>query len=394
MSKPFYQFFSPVKIIAGHKALEHVPFELAGLNCSRLMVVTDRGVVQAKLLEQLFAVFDDAQVSIAALYDNVPADSSLDTVCEATQIYRQQQCNGILAVGGGSVIDTAKVVNILASEGGDDPVVHSGAHRLKRPLKPLCVIPTTSGTGSEVTSVAVISDTKNGVKIPFLSDFLLPTMAVLDGRMTLTLPPAITAMTAMDALTHAVEAYTCIGANPLSDAYAVSAIDKISRHLLNVVANPDNLEGRLELAQAAAMAGIAFSNSMVGMVHALGHALGAVCHLPHGLCMSLFLPAVLRYNQDKPGNRTGDLLQPLLGEEVCMATPRQLRCERTIVAIEQLKEDLHKLCALPRTLKETGKVSRAQLAHIARLAADDGTVIFNPKEVDFDDMVAVLERAW
>ena len=149
--------------------------------------------------------------------------------------------------------------------------------------------------------VAVISDTDKGVKLPFTSYFLMPNAAILDPRMTQTLPPHITAMTGMDALTHAVEAYTCLGHNPVSDAFATAAIRKVSENLMKVMDSPKDADGRLELAQASTMAGVAFSNSMVGLVHALGHSLGAVCHIPHGLCMSLFLPYVLEYNKEVNG---------------------------------------------------------------------------------------------
>ena len=293
MSKPYYEFFCPVKTIAGHQALEHLPFELAALSCSRPMVITDKGVRGAGLLALVEAIFAASHAPITVVYDDVPPDSSLSTVRTAAASYRAHGCDALIAIGGGSVIDTAKTVNILVSEGGDDLLQYAGAHNLKRALKPLFVIPTTSGTGSEVTMVAIITDLEAGVKIPFTSYYLLPNAAVLDPRMTLTLPPLITASTAMDALTHAIEAYTGLAANPMSDAYATVAIQKVSRNLLAVMDNPKDAQGRLELAQASTMAGIAFSNSMVGLVHALGHSIGAICHLPHGMCMGILLPYVL-----------------------------------------------------------------------------------------------------
>jgi alcohol dehydrogenase len=173
----------------------------------------------------------------------------------------------IVAVGGGSVMDTAKGVNIVVSENADDLMQFSGAGNLTRPLKPLVAIPTTAGTGSEVTLVAVIADPARNLKMPFTSYFLMPDIAVLDPRMTLTLPPAITAATAMDALTHAIEAYTCLAKNPLSDAHAQLAIELIGQNLLKVINVPENANGRLALAVAATLAGVAFSNAMVGMVH-------------------------------------------------------------------------------------------------------------------------------
>jgi alcohol dehydrogenase len=212
--------------------------------------------------------------------------------------------------------------------------------------------------------------------------------------MTLTLPPHITAMTAMDAMTHAVEAFTCLGANPISDAYATGAIRKISENLLKVMDNPSDADGRLELAQASTMAGIAFSNSMVGLVHSLGHSLGAVCHLPHGLCMSLFLPYVLEYNQDVNGERIGELLLPLAGADVYATTPRNERAKKAIATIRHFRDELYSRCKLPRTLSETGKVQQSQLEQVAELTIDDGSIIFNPKETDREEALAILKRAW
>lgn len=392
--KSFYEFFCPVKIIAGLQALEHMPFELSMLQSKRPMVITDKGVIGAGLLRHVENAFIDTGIVIAAVFDDVPPDSSLETVREAARVFRDNDCDAILAVGGGSVIDTSKGVNILVTEGGDDLEKFSGAHHLKRPLRPLFVVPTTAGTGSEATMVAVISDKQKGVKIPFSSYFLMPNAAVLDPRMTLTLPPHITAMTAMDAMTHAIEAYTGLAQNPLSEAFASRAIRKISENLLKVMDNPGDAQGRLALAQASTMAGVAFSNSMVGMVHSLGHSLGALCHLPHGLCMNLFLPYVLEYNKDLNSEKLGELLLPLCGPEVFAATPREERADKAIAHIRWLRDELYVRCKLPRTLVETGKVTEEELPALAEMALNDGSIVFNPKEADLDDLSRVLRAAW
>lgn len=316
------------------------------------------------------------------------------TVRRAAELYRENNCDAIIAVGGGSVIDTSKATNILVSEGGDDLLQYSGAHNLPRPLKPFFVIPTTSGTGSEVTMVAVVSDTEKNVKMPFASYYLMPHAAILDPRMTQTLPPHLTAMTAMDAMTHAIEAYSCMAANPISDAYATAAIKKISSNLFNVLDNPSDEQGRLELAQASTMAGIAFSNSMVGLVHSLGHALGAVAHLPHGLCMNLFLPYVLEYNKDVNADKIAELLLPLAGADVYAQTPAHLRADKTISTLLAIRDRLYALTKLPRTLQETGKVSEAQLDEVAEKALNDGSIIYNPKEANLEELKAILKKAW
>ncbi|OEY67306.1 iron-containing alcohol dehydrogenase [Marinobacter sp. X15-166B] len=390
----YYEFFCPVKVIAGKAALEHIPYELSGLGASRPLLITDQGVRAAGLLDPVMAACDEGGLRIVTIYDKVPPDSSTTVVRDIAAIYRAEHCDSIIAVGGGSSIDTAKAVNILVSEGGEDIAAYSGAGILKRALKPFFAVPTTAGTGSEVTSIAVITDTEKSVKLPFTSPFLLPNAAIIDPRMTLTLPPQITAATAMDAMTHAIEAFTGMAKNPLSDAYATAAIQKISGALLTVMAEPKNATARLELAQASTMAGIAFSNSMVGLVHALGHATGALCHLPHGLCMSLYLPYALEYNLESIREPLGELLLYLEGADTYAATPPIRRAEAAISAIRRLRDELYQRCRLPRTLEETGKVTRSQLNTIARRALDDGAIIFNPKEVTYEDAIAVLERAW
>ena len=394
MAKPYYEFFCPVKVISGHAALEHIPFELATLGAKRPLIITDKGVRANNLLAPIEAAFEMADAAIVAIFDDVPPDSSLGTVRSAAKLYRENHCDAIIAVGGGSVIDTSKATNILVSEGGDDLLKYSGAHNLPKPLKPFFVIPTTSGTGSEVTMVAVVSDTEKNVKMPFASYYLMPHAAILDPRMTQTLPPHLTAMTAMDALTHAVEAYTCMAANPISDAYATAAVKKISSHLFNVLDNPNDAQGRLELAQASTMAGIAFSNSMVGIVHSLGHSLGAVVHLPHGLCMNLFLPYVLEYNKEVNGDKIADLLLPLAGADIYAQTPAHLRADKTIATILTMRDRIYSLTKLPRTLRETGKISEAQLDEVAEKALNDGSIIYNPKEATLEDLKSILKKAW
>jgi alcohol dehydrogenase len=392
--KSYFEFFCPVKVISGHMALEHIPFELAALGATRPMIITDKGVRTNHLLAPLEATFTDADSQIAVIFDEVPPDSSLQTVRAAAKLYRDNQCDAIIAVGGGSVIDTSKGVNILVSEGGNDLMKYSGAHNLPKPLKPFFVVPTTAGTGSEVTMVAVIADPEKNLKMPFTSYHLMPNAAILDPRMTQTLPPHITAMTAMDALTHAIEAYTCLGHNPISDAYATAAMKKISENLIFVLDNPKDVDGRLELAQASTMAGIAFSNSMVGLVHSIGHATGAVAHVPHGMAMSLYLPYVLEYNLDMNHARTADLLLYLAGADVYAATPAEKRAQTAIRYIRDLRDTLYERTKLPRTLEETGKVQKSQLNEIAAKALDDGSIIYNPKEANLNDIKAILKKAW
>ena len=390
----FYESFCPVKVLAGTSALEHMAFELRALGAERPMIVTDKGVVAVGLLEHVTTALEEGGIEVGAIFDDVPPDSSTKIVTQGAQIWRDSNCDSIIAVGGGSVMDTSKGINILASENASDLSAYTGAGALKRPLRPSFAIPTTAGTGSEVTLVAVISDKERGVKLPFASPFLLPNAAIVDPRMTLSLPPHLTAATAMDAMTHAIEAYICMAKNPISDAYATAAIKKISENLLAVIDDPKNVEGRLALAEAATMAGIAFSNSMTGVVHSIGHQLGALCHLHHGACMSLLLPYALEYNLEASAQDIGELLLHLEGAESYARTPAPERARAAIRSIRRLRDALHERCGLPRTLTETHKVEREQLPTLARMTLDDGALAFNPVEVDYEDALGLLERAW
>ena len=397
----YYEYCCRVKIVSGHRTLEKIPDLLDGLGASRPMIVTDAGVAGAGLVDIVTGAMAE-KIAVGAVADDVPSDSDITLVNRLAGVYRSQNCDALIAVGGGSVMDTAKGINVLVSENGDDLARFAGAGALKHRLKPLIAVPTTAGTGSEVTLVAVVADHAQNKKIIFNSYFLLPDAAVLDPRMTLTLPAGVTAATAMDALAHAVEAYTCLAKNPLSDAHALAAIRLISRHLPGVVKQPDDPEGRLALANAATLAGMAFSNSMVGMVHSLGHTVGAICGVPHGVCMAILLPYGLEYNMHKNGQHTAQLLLPLAGSDVYARTPKHLRAESVVAGIRQLNQDLHDATAgvHPRFFKEvTGRdgepmVPEERLPLIAEHAVNDGSIVYNPEALDTGDCLAVMRSAW
>ncbi len=390
----YYDFFCPVKLLAGEQALEQLASELASLGARRPLLLTDKGVNATGLATLLANVLAEGDLPVAAIWDEIPADSSTAVVERIAKRYRELDCDSLVALGGGSVIDTAKAVNILTSMGGDHLLDYSGAGCLSRPLKPLAVVPTTAGTGSEVTLVAVIKDEASGRKVPFTSPFLLPQLAVLDPRLTQGLPLNITAATAMDAMTHAIEAFIGTAKNPVSDALALMAVEKIASALPQIIHDPQNKQLRLQLAEGSTLAGMAFSNSMVGLVHALGHSLGARCHLPHGLCMNLFLPTVLDYNRPEMDSELARLLLPLVGAERFAATPAHQRAEATITAIRTLRDTLWQAVKLPRTMSEAGVSDRSLLTEIRDLAINDGAMLFNRKDADREQLLTLLERVW
>jgi alcohol dehydrogenase len=395
----YYEYCNRVKIVSGHDVLESIPKFLALLKSTKPLLISDKGVVSIGLVSIVSSAMDMQNI---AVYDNVPADSDLQTIKEIAQFYRLNRCDSIIAVGGGSVIDTAKGVNILVSLGGDNLMVYAGAGKVKSKLNPFIVVPTTSGTGSEVTIAAVIADHSRNVKLGFVSYNLLPDYAILDSRMTQTLPPHLTALTAMDALTHACEAYTCLAKNPISDANALLAIRLISSNIIKSIENPNDLDSRLALAHASALAGAAFSNAMVGMVHTLGHATGGVCHAAHGTCMSIFLPYGLEYNLGKISGLVSELLYPLAGEEVYKSTPKEQRALKTIQIVRDFNQKLYDITngRHARYLNEIKDrdgnliVPKDKLPEIARTAMGDASQFYNPEELDYNDFLMVLESAW
>lgn len=394
MIPSYYEFLNSVKIISGFKALEHIPSELQNLGGKRPLLITNDFLIKIGLVKTVLDAFGQCDITIGAIYDSVPPDSSVKVVNEASKIYRENKCDSIIAVGGGSVIDTAKGLSILITEDTDDLIKFMGAEILtKKRAVPFIVIPTTAGTGSEVTLVAVIANPERNVKMEFVSYNLLPDVAVLDPRMTKSLPPKMTASTGMDALTHAIEAYTCIQKNPLSDAYAFAAIKIIGENIISAVEDGENEIVRLAMANASLMAGAAFSNSMVGMVHAIGHACGGVSHIPHGDAMNILLPYCMEYNIEAVGDLYGEILLPLCGVEVYASTPKDERGKKCIEAVRQLQIKLRNLSGLTLSLKEAG-VKEKDLPNIANTALNDGALIMNPKEADFNDIMEILKEAY
>jgi len=397
----YYEFCCRVKLVAGHDALEKIPALLADMGAKNPLIITDKGVAAAGLITIVSQALQD-RVSASLVADNVPPDSDLKVVNQLARLYQDNACDSIIAVGGGSVMDTAKGVNIVVSENATDLMAFSGVGALNRQLKPLVAVPTTAGTGSEVTLVAVIKDHDKHLKMIFTSYFLLPSVSILDSRMTMTMPPFITAMTGMDAMSHAMEGYYCIQKNPLSDTHSLAAVNMIYKYLPVVTKNPADKDGRLAMAVAACLAGISFSNSMVGLVHNLGHATGAVCGVPHGICMAILLPYGLEYNMHKCEETIAELLLPMAGEVVYLDTPKEQRAQKVVSIIRQMNQDLNSITGgrHARCFQEVkdrdGRpmVPRDILPQIAKAALMDGASTYNPEDTDYNDNLMVLEAAW
>ncbi len=388
----YFEFQNPTKIAAGLQALSSLPGELEKLGISNPLVITDKGIVQHGLLKKVTTAMGNKQQMLELVFDEVPPDSSIETVNSAAKLYRKKNCDGIIAIGGGSVIDTAKGVNIVISENTSDLMQFRGHDRLKMRQQPLVVIPTTSGTGSEVTLVAVVSNPKKKQKMLFTSSLLQPCLTLLDPEMTVSLPPHLTAATGMDALTHAIEAYSCLQKNPFSDAYAQTSIQLVSEHLTKVVENGNDKQGRYLLALASTAAGVAFSNSMVGAVHGLGHTVGAISHVHHGMAMAILLPHVMEYNLDKLADVYAEIL-PWLDNKCPKDLSNKEAAQKVISWVHNKNKELNKLCKMPISLGEAG-VKKESLQQIAKQSLNDGAMIANPKEIDASDALKILEDAF
>jgi alcohol dehydrogenase len=390
MIPEYYEFSCQVKIISGLKALSNLPFEMDLLGAHRALIVTDQGVVNAGLIKQVTSAFEGSNCEIGAIFDQTPPDSSKDIVNQVARLYRENNCDCFVAVGGGSSMDTAKCANMIVTEGTDDLMSFQGAERLKKPMKPFVAIPTTAGTGSEVTLAAVIYDADTNTKMAFTSYRLLPDVAILDPKMTMTMPAKITAATAMDALTHAVEAYYCLGKNPVSDSFSKAAITLIMENLLKCIQNPGDEGARLAMANAALLAGISFSNSMVGVVHSLAHACGGVARVPHGVANAILLPWGMENNLEKAGHIIAELA-PLLGAEAKGSQMDQAKA--AIQAVRDMQKRLKEMADLPTALRDAG-VKEDQLEDIARAAINDGAVTYNPEDVTYETALEILKKAF
>ena len=390
----YFEFQNAVKLLCGESALERLANELEHLGARAPMLLSDAVLAKIGTMQQVVDAMAAEGCTPACTFTDIPVDSSLKVVNDIAALYRSSGCDSLVAVGGGSVIDTAKGVRLVLSQEAEDILAIGGVENLVRgQYIPFVVVPTTAGTGSECTGVAVIRNDANGVKMEFLSPFVEPDVAVIDPRTTAGLPPRATASTGFDAMVHAIEACTCLQANPMSTAYGTTAIKLICENLEEATRNGSDKKARYAMAVASTMAGIAFSNSMVGAVHAIGHALGGVCHVPHAVAMTILLPHVMRFNLERCTESYAALLPWLVGMDAAMTTPAEKRAEAAIDAVEELARRLNALCGLPLTLKEAG-VSRDDFAKVAEFAVNDGALIVNPRAADESQVIEILNAAY
>ncbi len=373
----------------------------------RPLIVTDPGIKQAGLLDKLCGYLDSAPLNSQSgsqpssqfnskinysLFTAVVADPPEAVVQQALAVAQAEHADGVIGLGGGSSLDTAKLVALMAQSGETLQDIY-GVEQAKGPRLPLILIPTTAGTGSEVTAVAIVT-TGETTKMGVVSPFLYPDVAILDAELTLGLPPQVTAMTGIDAMVHAVEAYTSVHKkNPYSDMLARQALQLMAGNIISATQQGDNLEARQAMLLGACLAGQAFANAPVAAVHALAYPLGGHYHIPHGLSNSLVLPQVLAFNASVAADLYAELATFVLPELTNQSSENlsaEQRCQRLIDYFTQLIKQLD----LPASLSEAS-VPEADLPLLAAEAMQQQRLLINnPRPVSEADALAIYRAAY
>ncbi len=390
--KDFYQFSAPTRVIAGRELLDSVGFEFAKEGARRVLLVTDAGIRATGLVERVVAGVSDGGLEVAAIFDAVPQDSDSAVVAAIAELARETGADSFLALGGGSVIDSAKVANVLFTHGGEArdwegyyglPRADEGAGRALE-LAPLAAIPTTAGTGSEVSFAAVIKDREAQLKYQIGDFALIPRLAILDPASTATLPQAIAAATGMDAMTHAIEGYVSRDWNAHTDAYALHALRLIRANLERAVHDGEET-ARGNMLIAASLAIAPTTSGALGIAHSLSHPCGAVYNVAHGVANAINLPATIEYNAaggEDIAARYRDVAE-LLGVEP--------RGEVGHALAEHVRELVSSL-GLPTRLSQVG-VPEAGIPQLVEGAMGDACTLVNPRVPSAEDLAELYRLA-
>jgi alcohol dehydrogenase class IV len=378
----------PSEIVIAGAASERVGEVAAKLGMRRPVVVTDPCLAERDPVQRTLELLERVHLA-PRVYADVRPDPTTGNVEDALAIVTEHGGDGVIAVGGGSSLDTGKAVAVMATNGGSVGD-YAGYHRIPNEGLPLIGVPTTAGTGSEVTRVAVITDTERSVKMMILDDHLLCSAALVDFELTVTCPPALTAHVGIDSLTHAIEAYVSRKANPVTDLWALRAASLIAGSLRRAFEQPDDREARAALALGATLAGMAFSNASVALVHGMSRPIGAHFHLPHGLSNALLLPAVTRFSLPGAPERYATVARQMrvAGQD----DSDRVACQRLVDALRRLNEDLGvgKLRELGAERERFDAVKR----EMADAALASGSPAFNPRVPDADEIVRLYEEVF
>jgi len=379
-----FQFLLTAKILVESGLRQKTGEHLAALGLNKVLLVTDPGVKSAGLLEPVYSSLQQAQITFAEIAD-VKANPRAEPINQAANRFRGQGFNGLLAVGGGSAMDAAKALAVLLTHNGNIED-YEGAFKLKNPVLPVVAIPTTAGTGSEVTFFSVITDSKRQSKITLLDDRIGPVLALLDTDISASLPPAIAATTGIDALTHAIEAYTGKLANPISDGLALQAIRLIAQNLKAAVLDKDNAHAREQMLIASLMAGMAFANADIASVHCISESIGGLYDTQHGVGNAIFLPFVFAHNQEADIKRHADVAYAL---GIDPTLPPELAAQAAVDWLFALNRALN----IPR-FADLPKVREEDFPLIAEKSKNNISDSTNIRPMTQDSYLALLRAAW
>lgn len=391
--KDFYQFSAPTRVIAGRDLLASTGFEFAKEGAHRVLLITDTVIRATGLADRVIEGLQDGGLEVAAIFDAVPQDSDSAAVAAAAELARESAADSFLALGGGSVMDSAKVANLLFTHGGQArewegyyglPRADDGAGRAFE-LAPLACIPTTAGTGSEVSFAAVIKDREAHVKYQIGDFALIPRLAILDPAATATLPPVLAAAPGMDAMTHAIEGYVSRDWNAHADAYALHALRLIHENLERAVQTPADESARGNMLIAASLAIVPTTSGALGIAHSLSHPCGALYDVPHGVANAINLPGTIEYNAaggEDIAARYRDVAE-LLG-----VPPRG----EVGHALAEHVRTLVRSLGLPTRLSQVG-VPESGIALLVEGAMGDACTLVNPREPTAEDLAELYRRA-
>lgn len=380
-----FEFMTIGKICFQPGCIRKLGEEARALGGRKVLLVTDQGVRNSGVLAKAIEALEKEGFS-HAVFDGVEPNPSMETARKGYALFKEKGCDTLAAVGGGSPMDTAKAVGIQATN--PEPLLkYEGSNRVTNPLPPLIAVPTTAGTGSEATGAAVITDRTRKYKVPIRSPFLIPKVALLDPEVLATLPPPVLASTGMDAFTHAYETFVSTVTNPISQGLAYDSMRLIGKYLRPLYANPDNREAQGYMMLASTMAGVAFFNGRLGVVHALAHPLGGFFDVPHGSANAILLPHCMDFSRIAAPHLFARIAESL-GKEVRGLTVE----EASKKAAEGVREILVET-RIPAGLREVG-VKKEAFESMAKDAVASGIHLSNPRRATLEDMVALYQAAY
>lgn len=379
-------FRTPGALITGTGSIAQIGIEAKKLGVKKVLIITDQIIQQTGLLSKVTEPLNVTGLEYDVIDEVVP-EPPFENLEQIALKIEGQGFDLLIGIGGGSVLDVTKVLAVMMTNPGDVREL-IGIEKVKNPGVPFILVPTTSGTGSEVTYNAIFTDTRDMVKKGIVSPFLLPSIAIVDAELTLTVPPAVTAATGMDALVHAVESYTAIRANELTDGIALQAIKLISRSLRKAVYNGKDLQAREDMAMGSLLAGISLGNAGVGAVHALAYPLGGKFKVPHGVANSLLLPFVMKYNVVANMEKFAEVAKAM-GENVEGLSLREA-ADRAVVAMAKLSEDV----GIPASIRDVG-VTADNIPALAEEASKiDRLLNNNPRWLTVKEIEKIYREAY